>query len=180
MRCASTCSSLILCLAAIAPACGEVKQSTADNFVIVHSVQVKAAPAKAYAAIAEPNRWWNGQHSYSGNAANFTLKAEAGACFCERWNGSSVEHGVVIMALQDRLLRLRAPLGPLQGRGLNAVLTFEVKPRDDGAAIELTYVVNGSSASALDKSAPAVDGVLGEALARLGRYIDTGKPDSGS
>ena len=179
MRRAHPCLTLLF-VAAVAPAYAEVKQATPDNFVIVHSVQVKAAPAKAYAAIAEPNRWWNGQHSYSGNAANFTMKAEAGACFCERWNGNSVEHGVVIMALQDRLLRLRAPLGPLQGRALSAVLTFEVKPGEDGASVELTYIVNGSAASALDKSAAAVDGVLGEALARLGRYVDSGKPDAGS
>jgi hypothetical protein len=39
----------------------------------------------------------------------------------------------------------------------------------------MTYVVNGSSASALDKSAPAVDDVLGEQFARLARFIETGR-----
>jgi hypothetical protein len=39
----------------------------------------------------------------------------------------------------------------------------------------LTYAVNGSSTSALDKSAAPVDGVLAEQFERLVRYIETGK-----
>jgi uncharacterized protein YndB with AHSA1/START domain len=164
--------ALFSCVAASARA--EVKRAAPDSFLIVHSVQLKAPPAKAYAALSEIGHWWSGEHSYSGNAANFSLKAEAGGCFCERWNNGSVQHGVVVMAMPDSVLRLNTPLGPLQGRAVTAVLTFETKPKDGGTLLELTYVVNGSSASALDKSAPAVDGVLGEQIARLARYIDTG------
>lgn len=73
---------------------------------------------------------------------------------------------------------MQTALGPLQGRAVNGVLTFQLKPEDKGAAttLSMTYVVNGASASALDKSAPAVDGVLGNQFARLVRFIETGKP----
>jgi len=158
----------------------EVKSATADGFVIVHSRRVAAEPSKVYAALPAIDRWWNAEHSYSGNAANLSLKAEAGACFCERWRDGEVEHGRVVMALRDQVLRLQASLGPLQSRAVNGVLTFQLKADDASGGkatlLTLTYVVNGASASALDKSAPAVDGVLGEQFDRLARFIETGKP----
>jgi uncharacterized protein YndB with AHSA1/START domain len=173
-----------LALSFAAAFCGElgaeVKSASPDGFVIVHSRRVAAEPAKVYAALPAIDHWWNGEHSYSGNAANFSLKAEAGACFCERWKDGEVEHGRVIMAMRDQLLRLQASLGPLQSRAVNGVLTFQLKPEDASGAkatlVTLTYTVNGASASALDKSAPGVDGVLGEQLDRLTRFIETGRP----
>jgi uncharacterized protein YndB with AHSA1/START domain len=154
----------------------EVKQASSDNFLIVHASVVKAPPAKVYAALSEIGRWWSSEHSYSGDAANLTLKAEAGACFCERWKDSSVEHGRVVMALPDKLLRLSSALGPLQSRAVTGVLTFQIKPQEGGSSLEVSYLVNGASSSALDKSAPAVDGVLAEAVSRLVRYVETGNP----
>lgn len=62
----------------------EVKSATADGFVVVHARRVDAEPAKVYATLPAVDRWWNSEHSYSGDAANFSLKAEAGGCFCER------------------------------------------------------------------------------------------------
>ncbi len=157
----------------------EVKSAAGDGFVIVHSRRIDALPDKVYAALPAIDHWWNGQHTYSGSAANLSLKAEAGGCFCERWNGGEVEHGRVIMVMRDRLLRLQASLGPLQGRAVNGVLTFQLKPDDASGGkatlLTLTYTVNGAGGSALDKSAPAVDDVLREQFDRLASYIETGK-----
>lgn len=170
---------LALSAAVSADLAAEVKSATADSFVIVHSRRVEAEPAKVYAMLPAVDRWWNSEHSYSGNAANFSLKAEAGGCFCERWKDGEVEHGRVVMAIRDQVLRVQAALGPLQGRAVNGVLTFQLKADDASGGkatfLTLTYVVNGASASALDKSAPAVDGVLGEQFGRLTRLIETGK-----
>ena len=165
-------------LAAVAQA--EVKSAAADGFVSVHSKLIEAAPSKVYATLAQIGRWWNSDHSYSGDSANFTLKLEAGACFCERWKDGEVEHGRVIMALRDQILRLQTALGPLQGRAVNGVLTFQLKSEDAGKAtlLTLTYTVNGASGSALDKSATPVDGVLGEQVQRFASYIETGNPVS--
>jgi len=171
--------ALILSAVASADLAAEVKSATADGFVIVHTRRVEAEPAKVYAALPAVDRWWNSEHSYSGSAANFILKAEAGGCFCERWSGGEVEHGRVVMAIRDQVLRLQTSLGPLQGRAVNGVLTFQLKADDASGGkatfLTLTYVVNGASGSALDKSAPAVDGVLGEQFVRLTRLIETGK-----
>jgi len=162
----------------VSAAHAEVKSAAGDGFVIVNARRIEAAPAKAYAALPQIGRWWNAEHSYSGDSANYSLKAEAGACFCERWKDGEVEHGRVIMVMRDEVLRLQTALGPLQGRAVNGVLTFQLKPEDGGKAtlLTLTYTVNGASTSALDKSAPAVDRVLAEQLQRLGNYIETGKP----
>lgn len=169
---------LILNGALIAGARGEVKSAAADGFVVVHTRRIEAAPAKVYAALPQIGRWWNGEHSYSGDSANLSLKAEAGACFCERWKDGEVEHGRVIMVMRDEVLRLQTALGPLQGRAVNGVLTFQLKPEDGAKAtlLTLTYTVNGAGSSALDKSAAAVDGVLNEQVQRLGSFVETGKP----
>ncbi len=42
--------------------------------------------------------------------------------------------------------------------------------------MELTYSVGGFIDGGFDKMAPAVDGVLGEQLERLKRFVETGKP----
>jgi len=172
-------SNLLLaaaCSAALPFANAEVQRAAPDGFLVTYSAPVKASPAKAYAAIVDIGQWWNGEHSYSGNPANLSLRSDAGACFCERWSGGSVEHGVVVMALQDQVLRIASALGPLQGRAVTGMLTFETKPQDGGTLLRMSYIVNGSSASALDKSAPGVDGVLAEQFQRLTRYIEAGSP----
>jgi hypothetical protein len=101
--------------------------------------------------------------------------AEPGGCFCERWNDGAVEHGHIILALRDQLVRLAAPLGPLQAKAVEAVLSFQLRAADGGTALTVGYRVNGSSASALDKDAAAVDGVLTEQVQRLKRLVETGK-----
>ena len=152
----------------------EVKEAAGDGFFIVFAQRVEATPAHVYAALSQVDRWWSSEHTYSGDAANISLKAEAGACFCERWRDGSVEHGTVILALRDQLLRLNTALGPLQGKAVTGVLSFQVKPDDKATLLTVTFRVNGATGSALDKDAPAVDKVLGEQVARLARFAATG------
>jgi uncharacterized protein YndB with AHSA1/START domain len=171
---------LMLAVALAAPTVrAEVKAASGDSFVIAYSQRIEVAPARAYAALPAIDRWWSSGHTWSGDAANLSLKAEAGSCFCERWTDGTVEHGRVIMAKRDQLLRLQTALGPLQAMAVTGVLTFQLKPDDKGGAaatvLTLTYVVNGAGSSALDKLAPAVNDVLGEQFSRLVRFIETGK-----
>ncbi|MGA9828898.1 MAG: hypothetical protein WBQ57_11300, partial [Rhodanobacteraceae bacterium] len=169
-------SAIGLC-AAIGNARGEVQRAAADGFFIALSAPVAATPAKAWAGMVQVGHWWSDQHTWSGKAANLSLKPEAGGCFCERWKDGSVEHGRVIMVLKDRLLRLDAGLGPLQELALKGILSFQIISDDAGATrLEIDYRVNGASGSALDSYAPQVDAVLGTQLARLVRYIETGNP----
>lgn len=168
----------MIALAVAGSAHAEVKQSAADGFVVAQSAPVAATPAKIWAALLQPQRWWSDEHTWSGKAANLSLKAEAGGCFCERWPGGSVEHGRVVMVMPQQLLRLDAELGPLQALALEGVLTFRIDSGDDGATtLALEYRVNGASASGLDQFAPSVDGVVGQQFARLVRFVANGNPD---
>lgn len=157
-------------------AAAEVKSTAPDHMQLLFTERVAATPIAVYAAIGQVERWWSGEHSYSGDAANFSLAMQPGGCFCERWAGGAVEHGRVIMLMRDQVVRLEAPLGPLQNLAVSAVLTFLTKAEDNGTTLTVGYRVNGSSASGLDKLAPAVDGVVGLQVQRLKRFVETGKP----
>jgi uncharacterized protein YndB with AHSA1/START domain len=157
----------------------EVKESAPDGFLVTIAATTPATPARVYAVLAEPQAWWSSEHTWSGVAANLSLKPEAGGCFCERWKEGSAEHGRVIMALPDKLLRLEGALGPMQEFSLKGILSFWLKPGEDGGTqLSVEYRVNGASASSLDKFAPNVDDVLATQVARLVRYIDSGNPET--
>ena len=165
------------CAALATNAAAEVKQSAADGFFLTYSGPVAASTTKAYADVTQIQRWWSSEHTYSGKAANLSIKPEAGGCFCERWKDGNVEHGRVIMALPGRLLRLETSLGPLQELALKGILSFWIKTEDSATTLTVEYRVNGSSGSGLDQFAPNVDEVLGAQVDRLRRYIATGNPE---
>ncbi|HEV7490737.1 MAG TPA: hypothetical protein VGO25_08020 [Rhodanobacteraceae bacterium] len=169
--------ALMSCLSPIM-AHAEVKQSAADGFFLTFSGPVAASTAKAYADVTQIQRWWSSEHTYSGKAANLSIKPEAGGCFCERWKDGSAEHGRVVMALPGKLLRLETSLGPLQELALKGMLSFWIKTEDSATTLTVEYRVNGSSGSGLDQYAPNVDEVLGAQVDRLRRYIATGNPDA--
>ena len=52
-----------------------------------------AAPA-AYARLLTPEAWWDGQHTYSGDAKNLSLRAVPGGCFCERLADGDLARGL--------------------------------------------------------------------------------------
>jgi len=165
-----------------APESAEVKQAAPDGFAVGFTRTLDVPPAKAYAAIAAVDRWWSGEHTYSGDARNLSLGGNAGDCFCERWKDatgreSSVRHGVVLMALPGQAFRIEGAFGPLQGLGVNAVLSIGTRAQGTGTILTMAYKVSGSAASGLDKLAPAVDAVLETQFTRLGNFAATGKPD---
>ena len=69
------------------PAAAEVKSASDGGFEVVSVEMVKATPAAAYDALRNPGQWWNGEHTYSGDAKNMTIDARAGGCFCEKTEG---------------------------------------------------------------------------------------------
>jgi uncharacterized protein YndB with AHSA1/START domain len=170
---------LCLLVAAAAPvAHAEIKAAASDGFLIVLSARIDAAPARISALLPAIGRWWSSSHTYSGDAANLTLDPQAGGCFCERWKDGAVAHGRVILAMRDQLLRIDTALGPLQSKAVTGVLTFQLVPDGNATVLSLAYRVNGSSTSALDKDAPAVERVLGEQFGRFTRLVETGKPEA--
>lgn len=166
---------LVLACAAL-PASGAVTTADASAFVVAQSYEVKADASSAYAALIDPKRWWSSQHSWSGDANNLSLDPRAGGCWCERWNGGEAEHARVIFIAKDKQLRVSGAFGPMQAMALNAVLDVNLTATATGTRIDVTYTVNGSTASNLDQLAPAVDGVLAEQFGRLQSLLDAGSP----
>ena len=106
----------------------EVTTAAPGTFVIEAEAEVAASPEQTWRALGRLPRWWNGSHTYSGDASNLSFDARAGGCWCERWRGGqSVEHGRVVLVTEHegvRTLRILAGLGPLQSMGVNGVLTL--------------------------------------------------------
>ena len=168
-------------LFAAAPAHAEVAASAPASFLIQAEAEVAATPDRVWRALGQPGRWWNDEHTYSGDAGRMHVDLRGGGCWCERWgNRQAVEHGRVILVMEHegvRTLRFATALGPLQELAVNGVLTFTVAPHPNGANITLTYRVSGDPSVNLDQLAPLVDMVLMEQFGRLSRYSASGATD---
>lgn len=168
----------MLALAASAlPARADVIRSAPSGFEVSYRHEVQATPAQVFEAFLKLPQWWNGQHTWSGKAANLVLEPQAGGCWCERWDGRSAMHGQVVSVIPGTMVRLNAWLGPLQDRAVSGVFTMVTSAQDGVVRLRMTYRVGGSELSELDKLAPAVDKVLGEQVSRLLKFIATGQPE---
>jgi hypothetical protein len=155
------------------PAAAELISAGQNGFEVRETVRVVAAPDKAYAALLQPARWWSSDHTFSGSAANLTLDARAGGCWCETLpGGGSVEHLHVVYVAPGKALRLRGALGPLQGLGVEGAMTWTVKGSASGTEISLSYAVGGYAKDGFEATSKGVDQVLGEQLERLRKLID--------
>lgn len=151
------------------PAAAEVVQAVPAGFEITQSVTVDKPIDQVWMMLRSPQKWWDKEHTYSGDSANLYLDAQATGCFCEKLPGrGSVEHGHVVYVEPPLALRLHAALGPLQVEGASGALTFTLEP-DGGSATKVTlrYVVGGYIRSGAEAMAPLVDKVLGIQMARL-------------
>lgn len=140
-------------------ASAEVKFAAADGFLIEHRFTIAAPAAKVWESLLHPERWWPADHTWSGKRENLSLVAEAGGCFCERWDGGSVEHGRVVMVMPGMMLRLDAALGPLQEMAVSGVITFMLEAKDGATTLVATHRVSGDAAHKLDALAPVADQV---------------------
>lgn len=156
----------------VAPAAAAVTASGPGGFTLVIERTVKASSAASYAALLDWGGWWSSAHSWSGEARNIVLDPRAGGCLCERWAGGEAAHGRVLMAQPGELLRLDAPLGPLQGLPVTARLSFTFTPAATGSVVRIEMRVAGDAAGL----AAPVNGVMTEAADRLARRIDGGVP----
>jgi hypothetical protein len=155
------------------PAAAEVISAGQSGFEIRETAHVAAAPDKAYAALLQLSRWWSSEHTYSGSAANLTLDARAGGCWCETLiDRGSVEHMHVVYVAPGKVLRLRGALGPLQGLGVEGAMTLSIKAGASGTDITMSYAAGGYVKDGFDGLSKGVDHVLGEQLERLRKLID--------
>ena len=148
------------------------------GFTVTETAVVAAPPQRVYEALIEPSHWWSPEHTYSHNAANLSLDARAGGCWCETLPGcGSVQHLVVVAAIPGNILRLRGALGPLQAMAVDGSMTVALMPSANTTHLAMTYAVGGYSQRGFAELSRAVDGVLNEQVARLKRLVETGTPD---
>ena len=169
--------AVLLFVAMVRPAtvAAAVTDKAANGFTSVNAVVVKAGPEQVWhALVADIGKWWNPEHSWSGDAANLSIEPRAGGCFCEALpGGGSVEHLRVVFVQRPKLLVLHGGIGPLQALGVAGAFTFALQARPDGGTqITLTARVGGYRKEGLDSLAAPVDGVLGEQIARLAALVD--------
>ncbi|MHA7900379.1 MAG: SRPBCC family protein [Henriciella sp.] len=151
----------------------EVVTASPDHFTLKLEAETELAPNEVWARLIVPSEWWQSDHTYSGDAKNLSLDAQAGGLWREDWDGGSVWHGTVIQAHENKSLVLSAPFGPLQRLAVTSVWTITLTPNEAGGTkITFDHVTNGTDASGLDQMAPAVDFVKGAALASLARPRD--------
>jgi uncharacterized protein YndB with AHSA1/START domain len=158
------------------PALAEVKSTWEAGIRLESTVTIAAPPDRVYAALGDIGKWWDSEHTYTGDAANMTIALEPGACFCERFaQGGGVKHGEVVLAWPGQFLRIHGALGPLQDEGPAGALTFTLKAVEGGTQVTQTYNVGGLRPEMV-ASAPLFDQVIGGQLTRFKRYVETGKP----
>lgn len=152
----------------------ETSEVSPGGFTVTQQRVVAATPEQAYRGFTELPRWWKSEHSWSGDAANMSLDARAGGCWCERWGeGNSVAHAQVVMTRPGSVLRMHAWLGPLHELPVTGVLTFATGVRDGATRLRVTYRVAGPADAKLDALADAVDRVLGEQVDRLKAHLES-------
>ena len=180
---------MALVAAPVSMAQAEVVTQSPAGFVIKLSADTTATQNDAWKALITPNKWWSGEHTYTGDASNLWLDAQATGCFCEKLpkptdapaeqRMGSVEHMHVVYADPQRgVLRMIGGLGPLQGEALHGTLTITLKPIEGGTRIEWDYVVGGYMRMSPEQIAPLVEKVLGEQLIRLVGWLAPIEVDS--
>ena len=154
---------VMACLLALVPALAgaEVKSAAPDAMLIEYRYTIAAPASKVWDALLHPERWWPADHTYSGKRESLSLSADAGGCFCERWDGNAVEHGRVILVMPQKLLRLDSSLGPMQEMAVSGVITFALEEKDGTTTLVVTHRVSGDPSHKLDQIAPIVDKVNG-------------------
>lgn len=158
----------------------EVVASDDYSFTVRHSITVEADPFVVYRTMTSHiDQWWNKDHSWSGDADNLYMEVEQGGCFCERLpDGGRVEHLRIIYFAPGKELRFDGALGPLQTMAVQGRMIWKIESVEAGSTISFSYRVFGHTDGGLSGIAPAVDGVIGEQLTRLGDRLENwGKQD---
>ena len=161
----------------------EVLDAEANGFTIRIVTRVDADRMAVYlAAVDNVGKWWHDDHTISGFAENMYIDARVpGGCFCEDLGqGAGIMHMMVTYVSPGIIIRLSGGLGPLGLMGVDGNMTWEFDDREGGGTVvTLNYAVGGYYAKGLDSIAPAVDGVLAEAMDRLRAYAESGDPGGG-
>ncbi len=160
-------------------ATGELEAVSANGFFVVHETEVGAPREAVWAmAVDQIGQWWSNAHTISGDAGKLHIDARPLGCFCEDLgNGGGVVHLTVTFVNPGVLLRMTGGLGPLGLMGADGNMLWEFFDAEAGTRLRFTYAVGGFNPEGFDRIAGAVDAVIGDALARLRSFAETGEPE---
>jgi uncharacterized protein YndB with AHSA1/START domain len=152
------------------PAAAGVTAATPNSFVIETVVTIDAPSQQVWDTLRSPQRWWDAEHTYSGDSANLYMDAQATGCFCERTpkDKGSIEHAHIVYVAPGRMVRMVGSLGPLQAEAVVGTLSFKLDPQGGSATkVTMLYVVGGHMRQGGETLAPLVDKVMATQIARL-------------
>jgi hypothetical protein len=171
---------LITTLLLAAPASAEVVSASPTGFEVQEVVNLVVPQPNAYAAFGQIGRWWNKEHTYSGDAARMSLQLRPGGCFCEPLDGGGgIEHMRVTYLKPGEQIVLTGSLGPLLYQATAAVMDVKFERIAGGTRVTMNYRAAGFAKGDGDKLAPLVDQVLAEQMKRYRVYAAAApKPDT--
>jgi uncharacterized protein YndB with AHSA1/START domain len=169
--------SVALLVATPAAAFADVTDVSQTGFQLQIKTHIAAPPAKVFAAIVKPARWWSLSHTYSQSAANLSIDARAGGCFCERLpGGGSVQHLTVTAVVPGQLLRMRGALGPFQQFGMEGAMSWQLAAAGQETELTVTYDLGGHMVGGFGDWPQKANAMVSEQVARLKTFIETGSP----
>jgi uncharacterized protein YndB with AHSA1/START domain len=161
-----------------ADASAEVAKLSPNGFSVRVAAEIGATPEKVYEVLVKPEQWWSSDHTFSGKAANLTLDAKAGGCFCETLPDSgTVKHQEVVLAAPGKQLVMRGALGPLQATGTIDAFSFMLEPDGGKTKLTVTFTAGGYLADGFDDWAKKTDFVVSTQVTRLKQFVETGSPE---
>lgn len=162
------------------PANAEVVSSSPNGFEVQEVVNLVVPQPQAYANFGQIGRWWNKEHTYSGDAARMTLQLRPGGCFCEPLEGGGgIEHMRVTYLKPGEQIVLTGSLGPLLYQATAGVMDVKFERIAGGTRVTMNYRAAGFAKGDGDKMAPLVDQVLADQMKRY-RSFAAGAPKEDS
>lgn len=179
MRAVVAIAAVMLALFGTDRAHAEIVSAGPSGFSLRQTAETpNVAPPVIWAALSDIAKWWDPEHTYSGDSRNLTLEPIVRGCFCEKLGlYAGIEHGTVVYAQPAKTLRINGALGPLQEFGITGAMTWQIEAAAGGSRITFTYNVGGFADRPLADWASIVDEVLGGQLQRLARYVTVGNPE---
>lgn len=157
-----------------APAAAEIVDVAANGFEIRQQVRIAAAPEKVWDALIVPARWWSGDHSFSGSAANITIDPRVGGCWCETLpNGGGVRHMEITYIAPPKSLVFHGALGPFYNLAAEGALSYALAANGAETDVTVLFRAGGYVKDGFQKWASAVDGVFLEQMGNLKKHLET-------
>ena len=138
----------------------DVIESDQQGFIIKIERTASADVKTSYQQFLNVGQWWNGDHTWFGDAENLSIEAKAGGCFCEKSGEKEVLHMTVSYIEPMKEVRLIGGLGPLQMLGVHGGMSWKFKALDSThTLITQQYHVIGYIKGGMEGFATIVDTV---------------------